>query len=726
MKSRKWLPLLILLVIPLIFAFEEQNLNLDSTQNTVTIGYDNINRVTQKNSSSEITNYSYDKQLQGTLNNISFGNSSYKYTYDDKLRVIEEKRIIDGIEFTKTYIYDSNDRLVSEIFNGQDLDYYYNTQNKINQIRGYINQTKYNAAGNPLNRTYFNSKITTFDYIPTNLRLNQIKTNDIQQINYSYDNVGNIVRINDFINNRTYVMTYDNLDRLTNYTVNGYSYIYSIDAIGRILKVIKNNTITTSLKYNNGVAHFPSKSITQNTGVDVYRQDELNTSSKTKVVQFYLINEKNDSITNVNWTAEFGDNNLIESNIPFNLSLGENVLVIVEHNYSKGGNYITNLTGRASSSSDYETLNIIFGAIANSLGILKQNATLIVSEFTAKNTINEVSVNWSWNCSNNVFSTIPFNMSPNEELLVVMEHNYSLGSENLSCSVFSADGNQSKSTTISFDGIKIEDYNSTVTDRDTILVKFNIRNYFSTLDINWNITANGNVYRSTSPVTLNQGQTSTVSQEINFTFGGLKQIKVNIGSGNFTDSYIEYQYIRWLNLNQFFTTVKNATARVFDFLITNENVANTTAQFNITNPALNYSLNLSNNESLIVIIEEDYGQGDKQVNVQIFNNSVQEENLIEIFKIRQISVESFQTLFEDSSKAVTFSIVKNNINPLNLSWRLNNTQELITSSQNVELNTSEQILVIIESNFSTSGIYPLTFIANSSTYNDNATGVAVS
>ena len=521
-------------------------------------------------------------------------------------------------------------------------------------------------------------------------------------------------------------MSYDRLDRLTNVTINSFSWVYHYDAIGRVLKVVRNNSQTISLKYNNAQPHFPSKSITTNTGVDVYREYNYNTSNKTKIAQFYLINEKNDSISNVNWTAEFGDNNLIESNIPFNLSLGENVLVIVEHNYSKGGNYITNLTGKASTSSDYETLNIIFGAIANSLGILKQNATLIVSEFTAKNTINEVSVNWSWNCSNNVFSTIPFNMSPNEDLLVVMEHNYSLSSGNLSCSVFSADGNQSKSTTFSFDGIKIVDYNSTAIDRDTILVKFNIRNYFSTLDVNWNITANGNVYRSTSPTTLNQGQATTISQEINFTKGGLKQIKTSIGSGNFTDSYTEYYFISWININEFFTTVKNATARVFDFLIKNVNEVNVSPTWNITNPALQSAVNLSNNESLIVVIEEDYPQGKKEVTISIFNGTTEETNLLEVFKIRQISIESLQTLHESDKTAVISSIIKNNIQPLNLSWRLNNTQEVIASTQNLELNTSEQVIVVIESNFTSSGIYPLTFMINSSSYNDNATGVAVS
>ena len=85
-----------------------------------------------------------------------------------------------------------------------------------------------------------------------------------------------------------------------------------------------------------------------------------------------------------------------------------------------------------------------------------------------------------------------------------------------------------------------------------------------------------------------------------------------------------------------------------------------------------------------------------------------------------------QTLHESDKRAVISSVVKNNINPLNVSWRLNNTQEIINSDRNIELNTSEQAIVVIENNFSSSGIYPLNFLINSSTYNDNATGVSVS
>ncbi|KAF0210188.1 MAG: hypothetical protein FD178_3692 [Ignavibacteria bacterium] len=521
-------------------------------------------------------------------------------------------------------------------------------------------------------------------------------------------------------------MSYDNLDRLTNVTINGFSWIYNYDALGRILKVIRNNTETSLLKYSGSPLHAPSKLITTQTGVDVYRENTYNTSNKTKIVQFYLINEKNTSITNVNWTGEFGDGNLINSNIPFNLSLKENVFVIVEHNYSKGGNYRINLTGRTdSSSSDYETLNLIFGAIANSLSVLKQNASTIVSEFNAKNNINELSVNWSWNCTNGVYSNISFNMSANEDLLIVMENNYSLSNPNLTCSVYSADGSQNKSAIIAFDGIKIEKYNSTLTDTDTALVKFDIKNYFSTLDVNWNITVNGLLYAISSGITLNQGQSTTINQEINFTNAGLKQIKITIGSGNFTDAYSENIRLYSLGIRQYFDYIKNGTARIFNFLIKND-WTNLTAYWNASNPALTNAVNLSQNESLIVIIEEAYSQGNKESVIKVFNSTVQEDRLLDVFKIRQISIESLQTLHENTSRSVVYSIVKNNINPLNISWRLNNTQELINSNQNVNLNTSEQMIVIIESNFSSSGIYPLNFVINSSSYNDNATGVAVS
>ena len=136
--------------------------------------------------------------------------------------------------------------------------------------------------------------------------------------------------------------------------------------------------------------------------------------------------------------------------------------------------------------------------------------------------------------------------------------------------------------------------------------------------------------------------------------------------------------------------------------------------------------NLLGNESLLVVIEEDYGQGNKQVSVKVFNGTIQDNNLLDIFKIRQIEISQFQTMHQSDRVAVVSSIVKNNMRPLNLSWRLNTSESFASSSQNVELSTGEQAIVVIESSFNNTGIYPLSFQINSSTYNDNATGVTIS
>ena len=89
-------------------------------------------------------------------------------------------------------------------------------------------------------------------------------------------------------------------------------------------------------------------------------------------------------------------------------------------------------------------------------------------------------------------------------------------------------------------------------------------------------------------------------------------------------------------------------------------------------------------------------------------------------------IDSIETLHENRSNAVISSVVKNNINPLNLSLYFNNSNEIANSTQNLELNTSQLGFVIIESNFTNAGVYPVFLKINQSTNNDNATGVMVS
>ena len=705
----------------------------DNKGNQIVMGYDGLNRIDHKNTSSTKYNFTYDEQYQGTLSKIEFDNITYSYVYDDRLRPIKETRISLKKDWNQTmekeFAYDSMDRIRQIIEpNGKDIDLYYSHQNRINKIKGWINQSNYNAFSNPLNRTYNIAKTAQFDYYSDNARLKQIKTDTIQILNYSYDNVGNVKQINDQNNSRLYSMSYDNLDRLTNVSIGTYKWVYSYNAIGNVLKIVRNFSTTTNFKFDGSIAHAPQKYIVTNTSVDVHRYSNFNGSNKTKVFEFYLINEKNKSVEYLNWTAEFGDNSKITSNQPFNLSLGDNILVIVEHNYTKGGDYRINLTGGINASlSDYETLKLLFGAKANDLTVIKKNGTLIVTQFSAENTINKLSQNWAWNCSNGVFSTISFNMSSNQGLLVVMEHNYSLSSLslNLTCKVNSTDGNQSITLPFSFNNIAIESYNSTLKGDSGIEVQFQIKNYFNNLNVEWNITAANQVIKSSAPITLTQGQTTSITQEINFTTRGVKPLKITVYSGNFTDTYSENVRLYSLDILNFLNIAKNGTTRVFNFVIQNT-WTTLTAYWNVSDPIVQNTVNLTSNESLIVVIEENYGQGKKNVEVRLYNQTILEDKVTEVFTIKHIGINQFETLHQNNSWVITSALVTNNINPLNLSWLLDNSQYNITSTLNLELNTSQQAFIVIENNFSESGIYPLNFLINSSTKNDNATGVAIS
>ena len=90
-----------------------------------------------------------------------------------------------------------------------------------------------------------------------------------------------------------------------------------------------------------------------------------------------------------------------------------------------------------------------------------------------------------------------------------------------------------------FNKILIENYNSTLKGDSAIEVQFQIKNYFDTLNVEWNITAAGQTLRSSAPITLKQGETTSIKQEINFTNRGVKPLKITVFSGNLTDTYSE-------------------------------------------------------------------------------------------------------------------------------------------------------------------------------------------
>ena len=69
------------------------------------------------------------------------------------------------------------------------------------------------------------------------------------------------------------------------------------------------------------------------------------------------------------------------------------------------------------------------------------------------------------------------------------------------------------------------------------------------------------------------------------------------------------------------------------------------------------------------------------------------------------------------STVQVFSVI-NNIGNQVMSWLFNTRQSNIHSTQNVSLNNSEQVIIIIESDYTTSGVYTPNITVNSTSYND--------
>lgn len=242
----------------------------DARDKTITLQYDELNRLVKKYSNTSIITFYYDGQYEGTLSNISFNSSQsdpilYRYKYDDRLRVIEELLYVpikgtldDWINVTMDY--DSSDRILKMYMPNYNLSYEYNSIGKIKSIQDFLDSVNYNAFGKIKNKTYANNLVTQIDYDSLS-RISELQTEDIQDLTYNYDSVGNVQEINDTINSHLYSMEYDNLNRLTETIIYDFTtyehekYSYNYNEIGNI---ISSTTDEEGINYTYGsLAHAP-------------------------------------------------------------------------------------------------------------------------------------------------------------------------------------------------------------------------------------------------------------------------------------------------------------------------------------------------------------------------------------------------------------------------------------------------------------------------------------
>ncbi|MBU1750375.1 MAG: hypothetical protein KKA73_22045, partial [Chloroflexi bacterium] len=231
--------------------------------------YDALNRlVVKKAGDVELAHYYYDEngygKSKGQRTRMTYGgNTTYYYYFDDvpgRGRLRQTRHTIDGTDYDTHYTYDTLDRVVTMTYPDTEvvtMDYddrglpYSLTSNGPDT---YISAASYNAQGQIKQLDLGNGAVTTYAYYgdgsppetAPSFRLWQLRTvqgsTELQNLEYTYDNVGNVETIKDYKapgGTQTQNFGYDALNRLTSASASDgsagqYTRSYEYDGIGNI------------------------------------------------------------------------------------------------------------------------------------------------------------------------------------------------------------------------------------------------------------------------------------------------------------------------------------------------------------------------------------------------------------------------------------------------------------------------------------------------------------
>lgn len=138
----------------------------------------------------------------------------------------------------------------------------------------------------------------------------------------------------------------------------------------------------------------------------------------------------------------------------------------------------------------------------------------------------------------------------------------------------------------------------------------------------------------------------------------------------------------------------------------------------------NNAVNVSYNNKTFFIVAVNYStQGAKAPKLYAYSNSFN-DSYTDSFTNRMIEVTTFGILRASQSDTVAEAWLKNNIDTRNVSWQFNTGEQTIASDI-AELNNSQQIYVIVETNYTNSTVYNTNFTMNSSVHSDTKQEVVV-
>ena len=206
-------------------------------QQVVNMTYDVLGRITSKDvvgSSANDTTWTYDDQANGIglPGTVSIADYAQTYHYDNLSRPVTTDTRIGLDNFSQTQHYDNLGRVYQIDYpkNGLSIIRHYNQYGYLHQVTDAANDTVYwqgnetNADGAFIRSTLGNGRVVQKAYDSQSGRLYNITTdNNVQNLHYEFDAIGNIKQRQDIFRNSTETFRYDALNRVTEslLTING-------------------------------------------------------------------------------------------------------------------------------------------------------------------------------------------------------------------------------------------------------------------------------------------------------------------------------------------------------------------------------------------------------------------------------------------------------------------------------------------------------------------------
>ncbi len=245
---------------------------LDPNGVTVVFNYDDLNRPLTEDAYNDqvfevINGYDNCDDGIGRLCTTLTTALGVDYDYNALGQIVVEEKMIDRGAYRSEYSYDrqGNKTFITNPDNSQ-IKYFYNAAGLVNEIEhkessdpGFtdiISSIDYNSVALPTSVTYANGAVTTNSYDADELyrlrtKITVANGQNVQDLNYAYDAVGNITQIVDAsvtLTAKTTDYTYDDLHRLLSSTITNsvaenvdgpgdgnQTQTFTYDAIGNIL-----------------------------------------------------------------------------------------------------------------------------------------------------------------------------------------------------------------------------------------------------------------------------------------------------------------------------------------------------------------------------------------------------------------------------------------------------------------------------------------------------------